>query len=90
MRVRRAGLIDVLTRDGETAVLVDGHILRLSALGAAVLELTEDWVDIEVLAGELGDRFGAPAGRTPREATVDAIADMVRNGVLVTAPTASG
>lgn len=90
MKVKRAGLIDVLTRDGETAVLVDGHILRLSVLGAAMLELTADWVDVEVLAGELGDRFGAPADRTSWEATVEAIADMVRNGVLVTAPTASG
>lgn len=83
MRVRRRQAMDVLTRGGETAVLIDGTVLRLSELSAVIYDLTKDPVEVGRLAGELESRFGAPDGSTSsRDATEDAVAELVRRGVL--------
>jgi hypothetical protein len=82
VKVQRREASDMLTRDGETAVLVDGVLVRLSELSALVHDLTEEPVDVVNLAHVLESRFGAPEGRTALDATRDAVADLVRHGIL--------
>lgn len=83
MKVQRREAADVLTRDGETAVLLTkGGLVRLSALSAAVYALTEESVEVDALARDLESRFGAPAGQTSLDATKDAVTDLVHHGVL--------
>jgi hypothetical protein len=86
MRVQRVPADDLLVRDGETAVLLDGMVVRLSELSAAIYDLTGDMVEVGRLARELEARFGAPEGSTSREATDHAVADLLRHGVLRSDP----
>ena len=82
MKVRQRAATDVLARDGETAILVDGNIVRLGELSSMIYALCESPVDIWVLAAELEARFGAPADRSTVQATTDSVAEMVRAGLL--------
>ena len=82
MKVQRREITDILTRDGEAAVLVDEVLVRLSELSAIVYDLTEEPVDVVHLAHMLESRFGAPEGRTTLDATHDAVAELVRHGIL--------
>lgn len=82
MRVQRVAADDLLVRDGETAMLVYGMVVRLSELSAAIYDLTEDMVEVGRLARELEVRFGAPEGSTTREATDHAVEELLRRGVL--------
>ena len=86
MRVQRVPADDLLVRDGETAILVDGMAVRLSELGAVIYDITEHLVEVGRLARDLEARFGAPVGSTSREATDHAVAEMLRHGVLKVAP----
>ena len=60
MKVQRREATDALRREGEMAVLIDGSLVRLSALSALIWELTDEPMDIERLARALEERFGAP------------------------------
>ena len=82
MRVQRVPADDLLVRDGETAMLVDGMVVRLSELSAAIYELTEDMVEVGRLARELEVRFGVPDRSTSKEATDHAVEELLRHGVL--------
>ena len=53
MKVQRREATDILTRDGETALLLDATVLRLSELSAAIYALTEDPVEVSRLAADL-------------------------------------
>ena len=86
MRVQRVPADDLLVRDGETAVLLDGMVVRLSELSAAIYDLTGDMVEVGRLARELEARFGAPEGLSAREATDHAVQDLLRHGVLRSEP----
>ena len=83
MRVQRRQPTDVLSRQGERVVLVDdGRLVRLSPISSAMWDLTAEPIDVEQLAGELEELFGAPQGRSTLDATKDAVADLVHHGVL--------
>jgi hypothetical protein len=82
VKVQRCQVTDELTRDGETALLVDGLLVRLSELSALVYALTEKPVEIGHLAHALESQFGAPEGRAALDATQDAVADLIRHGIL--------
>ena len=84
MRVQRRPADDVLLRDGETAILVDGMAIRLSELGAMIFTLAENPVEVGALARELELRFGAPEGPSSREATDGIVAELIGQGVLTT------
>jgi len=83
VKVQRLKVTDELTRDGETALLVDGLLVRLSELSALVYALTEEPVEVRRLAHALESHFGAPEGRTSFDATQDAVAELVRHGILL-------
>lgn len=82
MKVQRRHAIDILVRDGETAILLGRTAVRLSELGATIYALTEDSVEVDVLARELEARFGAPQGSSSGAATEQAVEELVRRGVL--------
>ena len=82
MRVQRCEVVDVLERDGETAVLLADGIVRLSELSALIFDLTEEPTEVGDLARELEARFGKPADQTSLDATKDAVADLVHHGIL--------
>lgn len=86
MKVRRREATDVLTRDGETALLIDDTVLRLSDLSAAIYDLSENVIAMNRLARALETRFGAPATSTSLEATEQAVAELIRHGVLAQVP----
>lgn len=60
MRARRVPVQDEVVRDGESVVLLDRQVIRLSALGTTLLELCGQWRGVGELAAELAERFGAP------------------------------
>lgn len=82
MKVQRQPVDDLLTRDGETAVLVHGKALRLSDVAVAIYHLTEHETEVEALADALESQVGAPADRSTLEATREAVRAMVRHGIL--------
>lgn len=82
MKVQRRTVADALTRDGETAVVVTGRVVRLSDLSALVFSLTENPIEIEDLARALEAAMGAPQGRSTLDATKDAVSELIRHGVL--------
>lgn len=82
MKVRRRPAADVLVRDGETAVLVDGTIVRLSELSSLLYaECSTEKTSTE-LSQCLETAFGAPPDLPALEATERAIEEMVAHGVL--------
>lgn len=83
MKVSQRAATDVLTRDGETAILVDETVVRLGDLSSTLYALCASPVDIRVLANELEVQFGAPADRSSLQATTAAVTEMVRAGVLI-------
>jgi hypothetical protein len=82
VKVQRCEVTDELTRDGETALLVDGLLVRLSELSAMVYAFAEEPVEVGHLAHLLESYFGEPEGRTSLDATKDAVADLIRHGTL--------
>ena len=60
MRARRVPVQDEVIRDGESVVLLDRQVIRLSAIGTTLLELTGDWRELDELTLDLTDRFGQP------------------------------
>lgn len=51
---------DEVVRDGESVVLLGRQVIRLSAIGTTLLELTGDWRDFDDLTFDLTNRFGHP------------------------------
>ncbi|MEO6021381.1 MAG: hypothetical protein ABIP45_14145 [Knoellia sp.] len=84
MTLRQAPVIDVLTRGGETAVIVTStlEVVRLGELGSMLYGLCSSHSNVMTLAAELERVFGPPAGMSSLDATQSAVADMVSAGVL--------
>ena len=83
MKVQRREPVDLLVRNGETAVLFADVIMRLSELSAMLYNLAEEPVALEDLARDLEVHFGAPADRTSLQATTDTVRDMLQAGLLI-------
>lgn len=83
MRVRRAPVLDEVVRGEEAVVLVQGQILRVSALAHSVRELTGDWTDLGDLAVALAARHGEPEG-DPVELLRAVVADLEAAGLVET------
>jgi hypothetical protein len=83
VKIRRREAADVLERDGETAVLIDGSVILLSELSAAIYALCESPTEDVALARELETQFGAPVGGSVLQATRGALSELVRHRVIV-------
>jgi hypothetical protein len=79
MRARRVPVQDEVVRDGESVVLLDRQVIRLSAIGTTLLELTGEWRDLDELTVDLTDRFGHPpeghSATAMAEAALQALAE---------------
>lgn len=73
---------DELRRDGESLVLVDGRVQRVSALGTAIRSLAAQPVGEDVLARALEAQFGPPPEDDLLTLTRTALADLVSAGLL--------
>lgn len=83
MRARRVPVQDEVVRDGESVVLLCRQVIRLSAIGTTLLELTGEWRDLDDLTVDLTDRFGQPpAGESPTVMTEAALQALHEQGLV--------
>jgi hypothetical protein len=86
VRVTRGDLLDWYVEGDESAVFVDGHVIVLSALATAIVDLVgEDGTDEETVTAGLVDRFGEPEGGAG-EMTHQALLDLAERQVVVLTP----
>lgn len=83
LRVHANQFADLLERDGEALVLLrDGGLLRLSPLGASIVEFAVNPIRLDALADALERRFGAPEGTDLVESTAQRVRELATQGVL--------
>jgi hypothetical protein len=73
---------DELHRDGESLVLLDGRVHRVSALGTLVRERASGPVTLEELAAALEAAFGPPPEGTVLDLTRQAVDTLLAAGLL--------
>ena len=84
MKVRRAPVVDQLTIDDETLVLLDDQLIRLSILPAELLDAAVDWVTVDELHTAMTARLGAPPSGVDAAAAVDmTIRELIGKGLLL-------
>lgn len=82
MSVRAVVAHDELHRDGESLVLVEGQVHRVSALGTFIRERAGGPVTLEELAQALETAFGPPPEGTALEQTRAAVEVLLAAGLL--------
>lgn len=73
---------DELHRHGESLVLLDGMVQRVSALGTAVRARAVEPVTVEAVAAALEEEFGAPPEDGTVEMTQRSLDVLVEAGLL--------
>jgi hypothetical protein len=68
----------------ESAVLVDGQVIVLSALATTVVESAVKQLGLAALTAEVVQRFGPPPSGDAGAATMAVLAELVDAGVLRT------
>ena len=66
----------------ESAVLVGGQVIVLSALATAVVDSTVRRLDVAALTDEVIRRFGAPPDDDPEAATRAVLEELAEAGIL--------
>ncbi|EAP99595.1 hypothetical protein JNB_05465 [Janibacter sp. HTCC2649] len=82
MKVQRWEATDELLRDGEAAILIRGNVVRLTELSTVIYLLTDRAIDVRDLADQLESRFGVPTDDSTLRKTNDAVAELIRYGIL--------
>ena len=82
MRVRRLPVLDSVTREGETAVMIGTRVIVLSELASAALALIGDSSEVEQVSHALVAEFGAPPGVDPVEATLMVLRELSGQGLV--------
>ena len=83
MRARRLRPRDEVVIEGESVVLVDRQVLRISALGTSILAFCENWKDVDELTSALVEEFGSPPGGSdPLLTTVSSLEDLKEQGLV--------
>ena len=82
MRVRAVTAHDELHRDGESLVLVDGQVHRVSALGTLIRSRARGGASVEELAVALEEEFGRPTEGTTLHLTAGAVETLLEVGLL--------
>lgn len=80
--VRAVVAHDELHRGGESLVLLDGQVHRVSALGTLLRERATGPVTLEDLAAALEERFGAPPQGRALDLTREAVDALLGAGLL--------
>jgi len=73
---------DELHHEGESLVLVDGEVTRISALGTFLRGATAEPRSLEDLTRALVAEFGAPPEGSPQDLTRGAVEALVDAGLL--------
>lgn len=73
---------DELHRHGESLVLLDGMVQRISALGTVVRAHAVEPATVEALAAALEEEFGAPPEDSTVEMTQRSLDALVEAGLL--------
>ena len=82
-RYRRVDPLDALVVDGECIVLLPpDQVVRLSALGTLIFNLTAHPATVADLAPAIEQRFGAPGDGDTLTALAGVLGDLVASGVL--------
>jgi hypothetical protein len=81
--VRAVVAHDELHRGGESLVLLDGQVHRVSPLGTLVRERAGGPVTLEELAVTLQEAFGPPAQGTALDLTREAVQALLDAGLLM-------
>ena len=82
MIVRAVTPADRLDDDDASLLLYEGRVVKLGPVGAAVVDLASDPLELESLTSELERRFGVPATGSTAEATHEAVTALIEIGVL--------
>lgn len=81
-RVRTVPAHDELHHEGESLVLVEGHVQRVSPLGTLIRATAVQGSTVAELAAVLEEAFGAPEGADALALTEDAVRTMLNAGLL--------
>lgn len=81
-RVRTVVAHDELHREGESLVLVDGQVQRVSALGTVVRESAREALTVAELAEVLEEEFGPPPQGGTLVTTLEVVATLLGVGLL--------
>lgn len=73
---------DLLERDGEALVLYAGKVVRLGALGAAILKSAEKGIELDALCRDLEEQFGAPPEGTLEDAVRGKLSELLGEGIV--------
>ena len=79
---RRVSGHDELHHDGESLVLIDGEVKRISALGTVLREVAREPHTLDELAAALAEEFGAPPEGDAVEVTRQALDVLVEAGLM--------
>ena len=79
---RRVEGHDELHHEGESLVLIDGEVKRISALGTSLRRLTVEPRSLAELTQGLVEEYGAPPEGSAEDVTRGAIAALVDAGLL--------
>lgn len=82
MIIRLVPASDQLSREGEMLLLYDELLVRLTALGAAIVEFTTEPIKLSDLIDRLVGRFGSPPEIDVAAMTRAAVNDLKKQGVV--------
>lgn len=80
--VRTVPAHDELHRDGESLVLLDGQVRRVSMLGTLVRDRARDGLGVAELAEVLAEEFGPPPDGDTLATTAQVVATLLSVGLL--------
>jgi hypothetical protein len=84
VRLRRGEIVDWYVERGESAVLIEDHVLVLSPLATRLLEvLGSGWLPIDVAVERLVDHFGEPPSGTADALTRETVDVLAEWGVVL-------
>lgn len=84
MRVRLEPPRDMLVREDAALLLYPDELIRLSDIGAAIVELAADSISVKDLASALQQRFGSPEDGSAKAATRSVVDQLIERGILKT------
>lgn len=82
MRLQRVEAVDTLIRNEGMILLYPRQLVRLAPIGEEIYLAAKDPIELGTLAAHLGAVFGAPQGRSLREATREVALELIEQGVL--------
>lgn len=80
--VRTVAAHDELHEGGESLVLVDGQVRRVSMIGTSIRAMATEGISVADLSRALEEEYGAPPEGDADDLTRRAVADLLAAGLL--------